>query len=192
MSTLGSSSDNDLLLLLREGEQAAFTEIYNRYWKLLYKTAVNILEDGDAAQDIVQNIFVSLWQRRAEVHISVLKPYLQQATRFGVFKAIRAEQTDKTFYARLAEVTADMIADDPLIFKEQQSLLKELIDGLPEDCREAFRLSREESLTYKQIAALLGISEKTVEKRMSKSLKHIREGLSLAMCVAVICAVSKL
>jgi len=179
--------DHDLLMKLRDGDQAAFTEIYDRYWKLLYKTAAGILQDTDVAQDIAQNIFVSLWQRRQEVNIQALKPYLQQATRFAVFKAIRDQQTDKLFYERLAQVTAEIIMDNPMLFKEQQALLNELIDALPEDCRETFRLSREENMTYKQIALRLGISEKAVEKRMTKSLKHIREGLSLGLCIAVLC-----
>ena len=186
MPVLKTYTDAQLLSLLRDGDQAAFTEIYDRYWKLLFQTAFRILGKREPAQDITQNIFISLWQRREEAVILSLQPYLQQATRFAVFKAIREEQTDRAFYDRLAEVTADIITDNPLLFKEQQALLNELVSALPEECRECFRLSREENLTYKQIAAMLGISEKTVEKRMSRSLQHIRQGLSLGMCVAVI------
>jgi RNA polymerase sigma-70 factor (ECF subfamily) len=187
MTVYNSFTDAELIDLLKSGDEFAFTEIYNRYWKLLFKTANNILQDFATVQDITQNIFVSLWERRNEVNIQTLKPYLQQATRFAVFKAIRDQQTDKEFYGRLAEITADIITDDPLLFKEQQELLKGIINRLPEDCREAFRLSREENLTYKQIATLLGVSEKTVEKRISKSLQHIRKGMSLGICIAVFC-----
>ena len=177
----------ELIDLLQSGDENAFTEIYNRYWKLLFKTAYNILQDFATAQDITQNIFISLWERRNEAKIQSIKPYLQQAVRFAVFRAIKDQQTDKAFYERLADVTADIITDDPLIFKEQQELLKSIINALPEDCREAFRLSREDNMTYKQIAALLGISEKTVEKRISRSLQHIRKGMNLGLCIAVLC-----
>lgn len=186
MSLYKTLSDGELLSFLKASDEAAFTEIYDRYWKLLYRTSLNILQDRETAQDITQNIFVSLWQRREDAVILNLKAYLQQATRFAVFKAIREQQTDKAFYERLATVTAEIVTDNPLLFKEQQALLMELIGALPEDCREAFRLSREENLTYKQIAALLGVSEKTVEKRMSKSLQYIRRGLSIGVCVALI------
>jgi RNA polymerase sigma-70 factor (family 1) len=171
---------------LKAGDEAAFTEIYERYWQPLLRTAYHILQDRDLAQDIVQNVFIALWQRRAVADISHLQAYLQQATRFSVFKAIRELKNDQAFFERLAEVTADIITDDPLLFKEHQQLLGELIGALPEDCRETFRLSREENMTYKQIAEYLGISEKTVEKRISRSLQQIRTGLAAGMCIAII------
>ena len=180
-------SDPELIELLESGDKSAFTEIYNRYWKLLFKTALNILQDFATAQDITQNIFISLWERRSEANIQTIKPYLLQATRFAVCRAIREQQNDKAFYERLAEITTDIISDNPMLFKEQQALLNRLINGLPENCRDAFRLSREENLTYKQIAILKGISEKTVEKRISMSLQHIRNGVSLGICIAILC-----
>lgn len=186
MSETHNLNDSELINLLREGDQVAFTIIYNTYWKLLFRTAHHILNDTSVAEDIVQDIFVSLWNRREKVTILNLKAYLQQATRFCVYKAIRERKHDSTFYNRLAQVTADIITDNPLLFKEQQELLQKIIASLPADCKEAFRLSREENMTYKQIAALLNISEKTVEKRLSKSLKHIREGLSLATCIVAL------
>jgi RNA polymerase sigma-70 factor (family 1) len=179
-------TESELTVLLKQGDQEAFTIIYNTYWKLLFRTAHHILNDTAAAEDIVQNIFVSLWHRRGQVTIVNLKAYLQQATRFSVFQAIRAQKHDHSFYDRLALVTADIITDNPLLFKEQQQLLQKIIDSLPADCREAFRLSREENMTYKQIAALLNISEKTVEKRLTKSLKHIRHGLTLSLYLIVL------
>lgn len=183
--TANSFTDVELVDLLNSGDENAFTEIYDRYWKLLFKTAYNILHDFASAQDITQNIFINLWERRNEAKILSLKSYLQQATRFAVFRAIKDQQTFKAFYEHLADVTADIIMDDPLIFKEQQELLNNIINALPEDCQETFRLSREVNMTYKQIAASLGISEKTVEKRMSKSLKHIRKGMSLGICIVI-------
>ncbi|QNR85326.1 RNA polymerase sigma-70 factor [Pedobacter riviphilus] len=179
-------SDAELTELLREGDRGAFTVIYNNYWKLLFQTAYRILNNTIAAEDIVQDIFVSLWNRKNEAVILNLKAYLQQATRFAVYEAIRQKKHDSNFYNRLALITADIITDNPLLFKEQQELLSEIINALPEDCKESFRLSREEGMTYKQIAAVLGISEKTVEKRITKSLKHIRKGLSLSGCLSVL------
>lgn len=87
--------ESDLLSLLGEDSEAAFTEIYNRFWKSLFRTAYHILQDKEAAQDIVQNVFVSLWQRRYEVRIDNLKGWLHQSVRFGVFKAIRELQHDQ-------------------------------------------------------------------------------------------------
>jgi RNA polymerase sigma-70 factor (family 1) len=169
--------DSDLLRLLLPGDDRAFREVYDRYWKLLFYTAHNIIQDRDVAQDVVQEVFIALWQRRGEVAIQSLKAYLQQATRFQTLKAIRAQKTDDQFYSRLATVTADIVYENPLLFKEQEALLRKILGSLPDDCRHIFHLSREEQLTYKQIACQLNISEKTVEKKMSICLKHIRQAL---------------
>lgn len=169
--------DNELLDLLSAGDEHAFSEIYSRYWKLLFDTANNILQNSEAAKDSVQDVFIALWQRRGAVEIQHLKAYLQQATRFQVLKAIRANKVDESFYKRLSEVTVDLVYENPLLFKEQEALLRQILNELPEDCYHVFKLSREEQLTYKQIAGHLNISEKTVEKKMSICLKLIRLGL---------------
>lgn len=179
-------TDNQLIDLLRIGDEPAFAEIYNRYCKPLFDTAYSIIQDEDVAKDIVQNVFISLWQRREVSDIQSLRPYLQQAARFLVLKAIRANQTDLRFYDRVKEITSEILNDDPLVYKEQQMLIQNLLSSLPENCRETFRLSREEGYTYKQIASHLNISEKAVEKRMSKSLRHIRGGLNWELCIALI------
>ena len=126
----------------------------------------------------MQEVFISVWQRRTEVKIQSLKSYLQQATRFLALKAIREQKTDDRFYDRLKAMTTEIVIDNPLSFKEQQKLLEKIRAKLPEDCKEAFRLSREENMTYNQIVSQLNISGKTVEKRMYKSLKYFRRGLN--------------
>ena len=103
-----------------------------------------------------------------------------------MLKAIRAQKTDEQFYSRLAAVTSDIVYDNPLLFKEQEALLREIMSGLPDDCKLVFKLSREEHLTYKQIANQLNISEKTVEKKMSICLKHIRKALEQNKLLSVI------
>ncbi|MCX2449770.1 RNA polymerase sigma-70 factor [Pedobacter sp. PLR] len=179
-------SDAELITALKKGEEQAFGEIYDRYWKELYRKANNILQDPEAADDVLQDLFLRLWQRRTEVDILALKPYLHQALRFSVLKVIRKHKTDQQFYERLADVTTEIIAENPLLFKEQQHLIQDLINNLPDECKEAFLLSREEEMTYKEIASYLSISQKTVEKRISKSLKAIRAGLNVETCITIL------
>lgn len=171
-------TDINLLQMLAGDDQAAFTELYRRYWKPLYITAYGILQERSVAEDVVQDVFSSLWRRRRELSIRSPKAYLQQATRFRVFKAISTGKTDANFQERLTEVSRDMIAESPLMAKELQQLLQKLIGSLPDDQQMILRLSREEDLTYKDIAFKLGISVKTVEKKISRSLRHIRSGLN--------------
>jgi RNA polymerase sigma-70 factor (family 1) len=179
-------SDQELFGLIKEGDDNAFSEIYKRYWKDMYHNACKILRNEDLAQDIVQEVFISLWNRRTELTVQHPKSYLQQSTRFAVLKAIRNLKMDEQFNNRLREITTELITDDPLLFKEQQEILHKLLAELPEDCKEVFRMSREEQLTYKQIAEKLAISEKSVERRISKSLKFLRENMSLEVCVGVL------
>jgi RNA polymerase sigma-70 factor (family 1) len=169
--------DKELVALIHQDDAGAFTELYNRHWKSLYYTAMSILQNPEASRDIVQDVFTSLWQRRTEVQIEFPKTYLQQATRFQVFKAIHAEKVSKEFYQRLATVSADMIIENPLLYKELEHLIRDLLDSLPEDARTAFLLNRDEKLTYAQIAEKMDISVKTVEKKMSQTLRHLRLGL---------------
>lgn len=170
-------TDEQLVLLLCQSDELAFAEIYNRYWKALYISAHNILQVKEAAQDAVQDVFISLWKRRNDVHIGALRPYLFQAIRFQVFKAIRAEKTDHDFFNRLAMISKDILTEEPLLFKELESLYNQLIHSLPADEQEIFSLHRDGGLTYKQIAEQKNISIKTVEKKMTRALKQLRYGI---------------
>lgn len=169
--------DTQLVQLLREAIEGAFVEIYTRYWKLLYTTAYNVTQDEYAAKGVVQDVFLELWRRRNEADILRLKPYLQQAARYRILRLIRSQKTGKQFNNRLVAVIADIIFHRPLLFKEQEFLPGNILATLPDDCGIVFKLSREEQLTYKQIAAELNISEKTVEKKMSTCLAVFREAL---------------
>ncbi|WP_207516037.1 RNA polymerase sigma factor [Longitalea luteola] len=179
-------TDNELLRKLHHGDEMAFAEIYNRYWKSLYTSAHNILQVKEVAQDAVQEVFISLWKRRHEIRVDILQSYLHQAVRFQVFKAIRAEKTDQLFFNRLALISKDILFEDPLLFKELESLYQQLIQSLPPDEKEIFLLHRDSGLTYKQIAEQKNISVKTVEKKMSHALREIRFGLDDAMAVMIV------
>lgn len=179
-------TDDLLLKQLHQSDERAFAEIYNRYWKPLYTSAHNILQVKEAAQDVVQEVFISLWKRREVVQIDVLQSYLHQAVRFQVFKAIRAEKTDQDFFKRLSLISKDILFEDPVLFKELEGVYQQLIQSLPPDEKEIFLLHRDSGLTYKQIAEQKNISVKTVEKKMSRALKEIRYGMDDAMVIALV------
>lgn len=181
MQPLSTYCDEQLLRLLRENDESAFTEIYHRYWKVLYNSAHHILQVKDAAQDAVQEVFISLWKRRELVHIESLKPYLLQSTRFQVLKAIRAEKTHDGFFKNLSVVSKDIATEDPVLYKELHHLLTDIIRSLPEDQQAIFQMSREKQMTYHEIAAERNISVKTVEKKMSQALRYIRMHLDQAL-----------
>ncbi|WP_316808950.1 RNA polymerase sigma-70 factor [Pedobacter agri] len=186
MQNYSSFTDSELSNSLIQGDRFAFNQIYLRYWRTLHQKACRILKNDAEAEDIIQEVFVSLWQRREEVKVVNLKAYLNQAVKFSVLKAIRENKVSDDFYDKLAKITVDLVCEDPLVFKEMGHLIQHLIDELPEDCRTIFNLSRIDNLTYKKIAFQLGISEKTVEKKMSLSLKSIKAGLSINLCLSIL------
>jgi RNA polymerase sigma-70 factor (family 1) len=179
-------TDEQLVTLLAQSNELAFAEIYDRYWKALYISAHNILQVKEAAQDAVQEVFIALWKRRCDVQIITLRPYLFQAIRFQVFKAIRAEKTDHEFFNRLALISKDILNEDPLLFKELEGIYRQLLQSLSSDEQEIFTLHRDAGHTYKQIADQKNISIKTVEKKMSRALKQMRYGIDDALAVGLV------
>jgi RNA polymerase sigma-70 factor (ECF subfamily) len=186
MREYSSYTDEQLLHFTSESDSHAYTEIYYRYSKDIYLVAWNGTRDRDKAEDIVQEVFVSLWQRRKEVEITILKGWLLGATRFQVLKAFRQQKADTNFLARLANASQVIFENDPAAFKELQERIPAVMGSLPEDQQEIFRLHREEQLTYREIADKLGISIKTVEKKMSLTLRHLRLGLDETITVLAV------
>ena len=173
--------DKELTILLQTGDELAFTEIYNRYWDKLFSIAANKLKDLDEAEEIVQDIFVSLWKRRNELgSIETLSPYLAVSVKYRVIKFLDKRNNQQKYTDHRQRVTS--IADDSteqwIEFEELRSRLAMFVADLPEKCRLVYRLSRESGYSQKRIATELGISEKTVEAHLGKALKTLRTRLS--------------
>ncbi|MDP3469045.1 MAG: RNA polymerase sigma-70 factor [Daejeonella sp.] len=180
MSTYSTYSDNELLDLLRSGDRSAFAEIYNRYWKNIFTVASNKIGQLEEAEEIVQDIFISLWNRREEIVItSSLNAYLSVSAKYRVIK-ILAKRNQYNKYAVHSQNVIPLMAnstDDWYEFVELRSRLEILVANLPEKCRLVYKASREDGYSQKQIAEEFGISEKTVEAHISKALKSLRTGL---------------
>ena len=186
MVVYNTFSNEELVALLRQDNEPAFKELYDRFWELLFTRAYNFLRNEDSAKDCVQEVFIWLWQHRQSVHIDHVHNYLHQAVRFQALKAVKEQRSVINLDERLSHFTGIVLQDDNLQYKELKALLLSLIDTLPADQQELFLLNREQGLTYKQIAAIKNISVKTVEKKMSLALKTLRPGLDKAILVCVI------
>ncbi|CAL1519816.1 sigma-70 family RNA polymerase sigma factor [Chitinophaga sp. MM2321] len=168
-------SDIALLQRLQDADEAAYTEIFHRYWEKLYAIAYNRLRIRFAAEDVVQEVLASLWVRRHELEIQHLSHYLATATRYAVFRQLSRLLPDQSL--DVAEAEKLLVADPDtshLDFLLLQERLGTEIDQLPEKCRLVFLYSRREQFTNKEIAATLRLSEKTVEAHLTKALKHLR------------------
>jgi RNA polymerase sigma-70 factor (family 1) len=178
--TLQLLTDSELLSLMQQGDEKAFTEIFNRYWKVVLVVAANKTGDLDEAEEIVQDIFVSLWNRREQLQLtSSLKNYLTVSVKYKVIKTLAKRNMYQKYvdHSKYANDLTDDSTQEWLAFEELRYRLGELVAELPEKCRLVYQLSRDTGYSQKQIAEELGISEKTVEAHIGKALKTLRTGL---------------
>lgn len=170
-------TDEQLLLLLKDDDENAFTEIYHRYWKLLFSVAANKLKNLADAEEAVQDIFTDLWRRRAEINISYsLKSFLAGAIRYRVYTVLAAYQNQQKKLKSLKEVdvVANSSAEEVFDLKLLEEEIGKISARLPDRCKLVYQLSREAGYSNKQIARSLQISEKTVEAQITKALRHLR------------------
>ena len=183
-------TDQVLLQQLSQNDQAAFTTIYERYWKSLFREAMNVLRSQKEAEDCVQELFVSLWNRRQTLSITSLGAYLQTAIRYQCIDRIEKDMIrggyleDFTIYLEANQTMPSI--EEELYARELKASIDQVMDKMPGKMREVFRLSREEHLTHREIANRLQISEETVKKQIYLALKILKSNLgntSLAMLI---------
>lgn len=174
MALYRSHSDEQLLVLLRNDNDEAFVEIYNRYWDKLLAIGFNHARNKEVAEEIVQDVFMSLWNRRQSIAVDRLGPWLATAVKFAVFKTLARENRRKALLEG-QPLAIPASPDEAMIeAKFLKEYLDEVVAGLPEKCRLVFTYSREHHLSTKEIADTLQLSHKTVESHLTKALKTIR------------------
>jgi len=176
MSGYSSYTDQELVALLKQGDDAAFTEIYNRYWYAAYQSSFKIIDDDEACTDVVQDVFVWLWENRERSDIHSLKSYLLTAVKFKMLNLIRQGKM-KAAYQEAVVDEADHSQEQNAEVKELMRIIADFAKTLPGQARQIFYLSRFEHLSNKEIAQKMGISEKTVKNQINISLKKLRTTL---------------
>lgn len=171
--------DELLLLYLRTGDAAAFREIYQRYWKKLYGIARRKVEPIEAVEELVQDIFLKLWERRDALRIEQLEAYLVTAVRYATINYIKSAlvQEKYTHYARVHLSEAVNTTDEQLDLDDLLSAVNQQLNDLPEKTRQIFRLNRLEHQSVKEISVHLKVPERTVEYHLSHAVKSLRRYL---------------
>ena len=173
-------SDTELLNLVKHDNFWAFDEIYKRHRKSLIELANKKLLSNYMVEDIVQDIFISLYQRRASLEITIsLRGYLVQALKFKISNEIRSsiirsKYQKFLFFSKVCEIDFANLAESNELYYKVDSTIKRL----PSKCRQAFVLSRYEGQSYQNISESLNISVSTVEKHIVKALKIMRSSLN--------------
>lgn len=169
-------SDFILLNNIQKGESLSFESLFKKYYASLCVFAVRYTHDLDSAREIVQNIFVYLWENRTDVKIDrSVKAYLTVSVRRNCIRFVQ-QQRPTTSIDAISE--DEHLADDLHDSLELEELYQQLLDAieqLPDQCKRIFKLSRFEELKYSEIAEKLGLSVKTVEAQMGKALKALRK-----------------
>lgn len=187
MPAIEGQTDEALLLLLQSGDEQALSLLYKRHWEPLFLAAYQVLKDKEACKDLVQELFTELWQRSHRIRLSgSLKAYLSASIRYKVFRYIRQNPVREELFDHMLERMETPSPESELAVKELQSLLDTLIGTLPEKCRVIFRMSRDQHLSYKEIAAQLNVSVKTVENQINIALRKLRSALGYALLLLLL------
>lgn len=172
-------SDQQLFLLVKEDDCRAFEELYSRHWFPLVDAAYRRLQSEQKAEDLVQDLFMSLYQKRHTLEFTVsLQAYLHQALKYKVLNEFRSENTRQTYTKSLffSEVSKNDLANE-LDAKELRRKIEIVLESLPDKCRKVFILSRNGNCSNRDISQKLAISLSTVEKHIGKALKALRSSL---------------
>lgn len=168
---------DDFLLLheIQTGNSNAYKEMFDKFYSPLCEYATQLISDADA-EELVQDLMLHIWEAREDLVIeSSLKSYLFVAVRNRSYNAIRNKQYKKKVHSVLYEKLKEQFEDpDYYMIDELANKIKNAIKELPDNYRETFEMSRFGEMTNAQIAATLSVSVKTVEYRISQSLKILR------------------
>lgn len=176
-------TDEQLIQQMAEGDQQAFTQVYRRYWEDLFITAAKALRGKKEAEDVVQDVLLSLWNRRNELNIQgSLTAYLHTSVRYKCIHYIEKNITRHDYLVQLAEVGTNTTlpnAEINLNLKEMQQTINKAVAKMPPKMKEVYKLSRQENLSYKEISDYMSISVETVKKHIQNALQLIRKDFNL-------------
>ena len=175
------TDDRALQVRLRAGDERAFDSIFRSHYPHLVRMAESVLRDRAVAEEVAQEVMLELWRRRETLAVEQsFRAYLLRSTRNRALNHVRHQRVvmrEAAVAAVAAESASAPSAEDEVLGTELERAVRSAIASLPEKSREVFQLSRDQGLKYAEIAAVLEVSVKTVEKRMGQALAELRERL---------------
>ncbi len=172
-------TDMELLRRMGKDDQAAFEELYRRYWRRCYLQVVRRSGDGTLAEDITQNVFVSLWEKRKSLRITHVGAYLFSAVRFRFITYLKSQLHEEAYALHLLRNEHDPQnpVEASIRIKELNEAIEKGVAMMPPKTKTIYTLSRTEYYSVKEIASKLNLSEKAVEYHITQSLKTLRLAL---------------
>ncbi len=176
------ASERALQERIRGGDESAFDTIFRDNYAHLVRMAESIVRERALAEEIAQDVMLELWRRRETIEVEQsFRAYLLRSTRNRSLNHVRHERIvarEATIAAATAASARALSAEEEMLGSELERAVRSAIAALPQRTREVFQLSRERGLKYVEIAVVLEISVKTVEKRMGQALAELRERLA--------------
>lgn len=172
--------DNGHITISGADTTVVFERVFKEHFKNLHAYACSILKDSDDAEEMVQNVFYKLWEKKEKIsELQSVPAYLYRSVYNECMNFVKHEKV-KTAYEAHAVHHGDIASDaqDTARAKELERRLSEAMNSLPEQCRTIFQMSRFEEMKYREIADKLGLSVKTIENQMGKALKIMRTQLA--------------
>lgn len=179
-------TDQSLAESIRNSNQGVFELVFNYYYSGLVVYADQIIKNMAVSEDIVQSVFMKLWETREAIEIRSFRSYFIQCVKNRCIDHLRSQQTKQRLDNRIPDAD-NLVMDEDLWTKNELSeLLENSIEDLPPRCREIFKMSRYENLKIAEIADQLNISKRTVETQISKALKVLRVKLADYIAILVV------
>lgn len=176
---LGGTNDEEIVRLLKLGDTAAYDLLYERYWKKLYVHVSNRIRDEAASKDIVQNVFINIWERKETlvIHTS-LEQFLMGSAKFQVLNYFRSEKAEGQVldYTLRKFDEASVSIHELSDYLDLEKLIEVEIEQLPEKMRHAYLLKHAHHSTS-EIAEKLNLAEQTVSNHISEAMRRIRKRL---------------
>lgn len=170
------STDHELLAAIRKDDEIAFSELFKRYWRKAYNMAYARVRSKEVTEEIIQDLFVTLWDKRASLSISNMSSYLfiaikNKALNFIESQIVHQKYWDyqKKFIAQQEDATKEAVE-----FNDLMGAIEEGMGYLPEKAKNVFRLNRLEGHTLSETADLLKLSKKAIQYHLTRSLKEMR------------------
>lgn len=173
-------TDQELVVLIKLGDEHSFAEVFNRYKILLFNFAYKKLNNKDIAKDVVQDLFIKLWNNRADFELKTsLNSYMYRSVLNGVLNIVKHDLVKEEYVNSLQYMIDQSTEESDYKIREKdiEKLIEMEIAALPKQMREVFIMRRKEYLSNKEVAEKLNISEQTVETHMKRALKVLRKRL---------------
>ncbi|MTB51355.1 RNA polymerase sigma-70 factor [Lewinella sp. W8] len=187
MADLSSRTDQELFADLRRGVEAALDELFRRHYAGLCQIAIRFVGDGGEAEDIVQELFLSIWEKREKLpeDVAGVGAYLRRATRNRSLNFLRDRNRIPVDDGDPPEAHSSLgNPGEQIEAAELRQRIDRAIDRLPERCRLIFVMSRIEEMSHREISEALDISNKTVENQMTRAYRFLRQWLALYLLIS--------